>query len=121
MKKQTLYYTALLPLIAATLLASAWWSLHDNRALILRDQPLLQLSEAQKQVIRDLKGDITLEAYVRNNPRQRRDFADLVAPYKQLHPRLHLQLPTWSGTNSPRTPWLLGCLPRSAGTRTDSP
>ncbi|WP_455003909.1 hypothetical protein, partial [Cardiobacterium hominis] len=91
MKKQTLYYTALLPLIAATLLASAWWSLHDNRALILRDQPLLQLSEAQKQVIRDLKGDITLEAYVRNNPRQRRGFADLVAPYKQLQPRLHLE------------------------------
>ncbi|WP_298079172.1 Gldg family protein, partial [uncultured Cardiobacterium sp.] len=91
MKKQTLYYTALLPLIAATLIACAWWSLHDNRALILRDQPLLQLSEAQKQAIRDLKGDITLEAYVRNNPRQRRGFADLVAPYKQLQPRLHLE------------------------------
>ena len=91
MKKQTLYDTALLPLIAATLIACAWWSLHDNRALILRDQPLLQLSEAQKQAIRELKGDITLEAYVRNNPRQRRGFADLVAPYKQLQPRLHLE------------------------------
>ena len=94
MKKQTLYYTALLPLIAATLIACAWWSLHDNRALILRDQPLLQLSEAQKQAIRDLKGDITLEAYVRNNPRQRR--AGIFRPRRPLQttatapaPRIH--------------------------------
>ena len=91
MKKHTLYRAALLPLITATLIACAWWSLHDDRALILRDQPLLQLSEAQKQAIRDLPGDITLEAYVRNNPRQRRGFADLVAPYKQIQPRLHLE------------------------------
>ncbi|MDO4643891.1 MAG: Gldg family protein [Cardiobacteriaceae bacterium] len=91
MKKKQAYHALLLFIMSAALLACAWWSLHDSRALILRDQPLLQLSEQQQDTIRRLHGNITIEAYVRNNPQLRRGFTDLVAPFKLLQPRLHLE------------------------------
>ena len=90
MRFRFFYGWLLAALMAAAVVACAWWSLHDSRALVLRDQPLLQLTAQQEAVIRALEGEIVLEAFVRNNPQMRRGFSDLVAPFRVLQPNLRL-------------------------------
>ena len=90
MRFRFFYGWLLAALMAAAVVACAWWSLHDSRALVLRDQPLLQLTAQQEAAIRALEGEIVLEAFVRNNPQMRRGFSDLVAPFRVFQPNFRM-------------------------------
>lgn len=86
---------ALIIFMLATLIASGWVALHLRAGIEWRDQPELNLSQAQRTRLKNLPPPITLTAYVNGNPRLRRALLTQFNTLQRLIPALqyHLQNP----------------------------
>lgn len=83
---------ALLCFMVLVLMACAWTALHLRVGFEWREQPLIQISDAQQTRLQSIHTPIELTAYINGNPRLRQAVVNQLQQLKNLLPTFHYRI-----------------------------